>query len=77
MTIELIISLAALAAAVFAAVRSFFGDEKTKNRPGTFFNGEKAGNTPDTRAGNTKKEGVTEDVFKKTLQSIEDYRKRS
>jgi len=63
MTTELIISIIALAAALFAAIRTFFYGERNKNRP-------------DAEVQQTaKKEVTTEDVIKKTLQSIEDYRK--
>jgi len=64
MTAALIISLAALAAALFAVARTFFGGEKPKNAPDTGITAK------------AKKEVPTEDIIKKTLQSIEDYRKK-
>ncbi|MPN52572.1 hypothetical protein SDC9_200234 [bioreactor metagenome] len=63
MTIELIISLIALALALFAAIRTFFDGEKVKNQPVTEIQPK------------AKREKETEDIIKKTLQSIEEYRK--
>ncbi len=63
MTAALAISLIALAAALFAAIRTFIGGEKTENRLET------------TSQPKTKKEVLAEDIIKKTLQAIEDYRK--
>ena len=69
MTVELIISIIALALAALAAVRTF--------GLWTFFHRQKAKNVQEAEVPikKEKKDGTNEDIFKKTLQSIEDYRK--
>ncbi len=71
MTIELIISLVALVLAMAAMVRSFFNSEK-KYISGMEVQKNKI---KDYSFEKTNKDNKPEDVFKKTLQSIEDYRK--
>jgi len=63
MTVEMIISLIALATALFAVVRTFFTAEKTMNKLSIEVQPKE------------KKEETSDNIIKKTLQSIENYRK--
>ena len=70
MTAELIIGLAALAVALFAAARTYTGQAKFCHPK------ENAAPAPDRGVcTNAKKGSMTKDVLQKTLRSIEDYRK--